>query len=189
MRSGCNANSHQIRIIDFVLEDIMDFDKYKNKLPYPDRENFERIDFGKIGIRTERFAAKDFLSSIRAAPELRDESVVKALARDMTSKEIMETLSKYGFMCRSSFDQINYDLAVEKYYDHSRELQKLFEADLLVECGVDDIPAHLTEPFLSMALDEAKSYGHNGIACKFTLLMKAAAPLIDAYRASMVSAV
>ncbi|MBP4081287.1 hypothetical protein [Aeromonas sp. MrichA-1] len=46
----------------------------------------------------------------------------------------------------------------------------------------------MTESFLSIALDEAKSYGHSGIACKFSLLMQAAAPLIDAYRASRVSA-
>jgi hypothetical protein len=171
----------------YKLEIIMDFEKYKSKLPYPDRADFERIDFGKIGIRTERFAAKDFLDSILATPALRDESVVKALSRGMKSKEIMDILENYGFMSKISFDSINYERAVEQYYCHAKELQKLFEADLLAEHGVDDIPAHLTEPFLSMAIDEAKSYGHNGIACKFSLLMQAATPLIDAYRASMVS--
>lgn len=173
----------------YELEIIMDFEKYKSKLPYPDRADFERIDFGKIGIRTERFVAKDFLDSILATPALRDESVVKALSRGMKSKEIMDILNKYGFMSLLSVDNINYEKAVCQYCDHAKELQKLFEADLLVECGVDDIPTHLTEPFLSMALDEAKSYGHNGISCKFSLLMQAAAPLIDAYRASRVSAV
>ncbi|WP_429037848.1 hypothetical protein [Aeromonas media] len=165
----------------------MDYEKYKNNMAYPDRADFETICFGKLGSPVYKLPAKGFLDAIRAVPELSGESVIAGLDRCYSSKGIMDVLSAYRFMSELEFDKEAYDSATTAYNAHSSELHQQFEQDLLAECGLEDIPAHLVGPLLSLAYQDGHSAGFSEVANKFYSLAEATVPLMEFYRSNKTS--
>lgn len=165
----------------------MDYEKYKNNMAYPDRADFETIRFGKLGSPAYALPYKGFLDEMRKIPELSGESVINAISPGAGSKSTMEVLSAYRFMSELEFDKEAYDSAMTAYNTHSSELYQQFEKDLLAECGLEDIPAHLVGPLLSLAYQDGHSSGYSEIANKFYSLAEATVPLMEFYRSNKSS--
>lgn len=162
----------------------MDCSKYLNTLPYPNEKDFDSLVFGKVGMVTRQFTAKNFAAEVAQDAELAGMPFATELQAGMSSKEIHALLNKHGFMGKIESDKEAFNAASKAYSLHSSELYNQFTKDLLEELGLSDIPEEYTGRILGVAYDRGHSGGLPDIASVAHDLADMAEPLIDFYRAN-----
>lgn len=162
----------------------MDCSQYLNTMPYPNEKDFDSLVFGKVGMVTRQFTAKNFAAEVAQDAELAGMSFATELQADMNSKNIHALLNTHGFIAKIEPNKEAYLAARDAYNRHGSELYHQFTVDLLEELGLSDIPEEYTGRILGVAYNRGHSGGLSDIASVAHDLADMAEPLIDFYRAN-----
>lgn len=167
----------------------MNFEKYKLSMLRPIAVDFKKITFGKPGLATHKLPVKTFHEEIQNLPEFIDDPVVNWFYFGMSAEYIVEILTGHNLSPELSFDVTGHREAVENWDSqnwehHASEAVAAFEKDLLLECGVDDIPADIIRPVLELSRNGVSRFDYSEIASKFKSMVIAMTPMIEHYRAT-----
>jgi hypothetical protein len=167
----------------------MNFEKYELSILHPMIIDFKKITFGKPGFATHTLPVKRFADDIRNIPEFVDETVVDWFHLGMSAETIVGILADHDLSPELSFDVTGHREAVENWERHASDVIAAFEKDLLLECGVDDIPADMIRPVLLLSRNGASTirglrFCYSEIASRFKSMVVAMTPMIEHYRAT-----
>lgn len=167
----------------------MNFEKYELSMPHPLVIDFKKITFGKPGFATHTLPVKRFADDIRNIPGFVNEPVVDWFHLGMSAETIVGILADHNLSPELSFDVTGHRDAVENWERHANDAIAAFVNDLLIECGVDDIPTDMIRPVLLLSRNGASTIKgqhlcYSEIASKFKAMVVAMTPMIEHYRAT-----
>lgn len=131
----------------------LQYREYTNKHIRPEKEDFYKIAFGKVGIACKEFYVNKFFAEIVMDGDF-DRSFTEHFLFGMSAEKIHEKLKELGFICEINNNENEYLLRHEEFIQDSAALVEKFKKDLIVAYGVDDIDQCLLQPILNIVFDK-----------------------------------
>lgn len=126
----------------------MNFDKYVNTLPYPDRNDYTTTFYYKAG----KCVGQRIGAGAVTFPDGRSMMAVQVVPKDWVTEKVV--------------DEAAFREGQERYIAEARRLEELFKADLFEEFGVSDNPKR--ELCYVIAYRSGHSHGYSEIYAEFS---------------------